>query len=85
MYLLAIVFFIKSIGYFGIFLVISANLHLLWYCIISTVSPHFASADMFYSLDIIMFKIQIFKPLFYIKIHIYSYVEFFRLHVLLKI
>ena len=52
-----IFFFIKNNGYFGIFLVISVNLRLFRYCIISTVSPHFGSANMFYSLDSIMSKI----------------------------
>ena len=40
-YLSFIYFSIKSIGYFGIFLVISVNLRLFWYRIISTVFPSF--------------------------------------------
>ena len=54
-YLSFIYFSIKSIVYFGIFLVISVNLRLFWYCIISTVSPHFGSAD-FFCVNIIMSK-----------------------------
>ena len=35
-------------------LVVSVNLRLFQYCIISTVFPHFGNTDMFYSLDIIL-------------------------------